>query len=206
MAKTKQLRLLKYAKSAYGGELQKRRAGRAHGRPLSTRETMHLVLRSTKAKGAWSFLRGRNDATVRAIISKFADRYGVRVVSMANVGNHLHLQIKLASRFTYFPFIRAVTGGIAMAITGSSRWSKESAQRPELSRREVSKRADESICEKAGGSREKFWDRRPFTRIVRSFVAYKNLKNYVRINALESLGFSKAEARQMLEVERKFSG
>ncbi len=184
MAKIKQLRFLKNEKSAYGGELQKRRAGRAHGRPLSTRETMHLVLRSTKARGAWSFLNQKNDSVVRAIIRKFARKYGVRVVSLANVGNHFHLHIKLASRFTYNSFIRAVTGGIAMAITGRSRWAKAEAAAP----------------------RKRFWDYRPFTKIVRSFTAYRNLQSYVKMNELESLGFLKTEARQMLEVERKLSG
>lgn len=184
MARTKQLRFLKFEKSAYGGELQKRRAGRAHGRPLSTRETTHLILRSTQAKGVWSMLHKRNNSAVRAILKKFARKYGVRVVSMANVGNHLHLQIKLANRYTYNSFIRAVTGGIAMAITGRSRWSRM----------------------EAAGAKKKFWDYRPFTKIVRSFAAYRNLQSYVRLNELESLGFSKTEARQMLEVERILSG
>src|SRR5690606_30259428 len=46
--KAKQLRLLKRQESDYGGELLKKREGRAHGRPLSTTNTMHLVLRSSR--------------------------------------------------------------------------------------------------------------------------------------------------------------
>ncbi len=107
--------MLAKQKSAYGGDLLKTREGRKHARPLSTRETMHLVLRSTKAKGDWSFRKPRNEANVNRIVDKFSVVYGVRVISMANVGNHLHLQIKLTNRFTYRPFIRAVTAAIAMA-------------------------------------------------------------------------------------------
>ena len=171
MAKSKQLTLLKRAKSEYGGDLQKRRSGRDHARPLSTKETMHLVLRSTHAKGVWSFRSAKNQTNIRRIIKKFATKNHVRVLSFANVGNHLHLQIRLAKRLTYNAFIRSVTGAIALAIMGA--------------RRSV-----------------KFWDRRPFTRIVTSFRAFQNLKNYVRINQLEGDGFSRTEARTMLELER----
>jgi hypothetical protein len=41
--------ILDRQKSAYGGELRNTRKGRAAARPLATRQTMHLVLRSSKA-------------------------------------------------------------------------------------------------------------------------------------------------------------
>lgn len=178
-------------KSAYGGDLLKTRAGRRGARPLSTRETMHLVLRSTKAKGEWSFRRPRNKVHVNRIIDKFSVAYGVRVISMANVGNHLHLQIKLSNRFTYRPFIRAVTAAIAMAITGRNRWTL------------AARKAKPPSSEKS--RREKFWDYRPFTRIVESFKAWLNLKDYVRINQLEGAGYKRNDARFMLKVEKRFA-
>ena len=115
--------MLKNEKSAYSGDLLRTCAGRSHARPLATRETMHLVLRSTKAKGAWSFRAPRNFKNIQRIVEHFSARYGVRVISMANVGNHLHLQIKLANRFGYRPFIRALTGAIAISVTGPTRWA-----------------------------------------------------------------------------------
>jgi hypothetical protein len=36
----------------------------------------------------------------------------------------LHLHIQLTKRWSYRPFIRAVTSAIAMAITGASRWKR----------------------------------------------------------------------------------
>jgi hypothetical protein len=158
---------------------------------------MHLVLRSTKAKGEWSFRRPRNEAHVNRIVEKFSVIYGVRVISMANVGNHLHLQIKLANRFTYKPFIRAITSAIAMAITGRSRWTKSTAESS------VTKRPSNGTNNSSQSKREKFWDYRPFTRVVESFKAWLNLKDYIRINSFEGAGYKRDDARYMLAVERR---
>ncbi|MEW6057610.1 MAG: transposase [Bdellovibrionota bacterium] len=120
----KQLKLLKNQKSAYGGELMKTRKGRQGSRPLATRESMHLVLRSSKATKEWSFTRPKHAAKIKELSSKFAAKYGVKIYSVANVGNHLHFHLKLSNRFTYKPFIRALTSVIAMAVTGTSRWKR----------------------------------------------------------------------------------
>src|SRR5690606_20677480 len=125
--------------------------GRAGGRPLSTRQTIHLTLRSSQARGEWSFRRPQNFHKVRQIFRKFSSKYGVRVLGFANVGNHLHLQIRLTRLHLYSPFIRAVTSAVAMAVTGASRWKK------------------------AGDKPLRFWDYRPFTRVVESYRAYLNL-------------------------------
>ncbi len=133
---------------------------------------MHVVLRSTQAKGTWSFARKVNRAKVDALIAKFATRYGVRLHSVANAGNHIHLHIQLANRHTYRAFIRALTGSIAMAITGVSRWNP-------------------------GKSKLRFWDRRPFSRVGYGYRAFLRLKEYLHINQLEGFGIPRDEAREM---------
>ncbi len=183
-----QTAFLKTEPSAYGGELLKTRAGRMRGRPLSTRETIHLVLRSSQAKGAWSFRRSGNSKRIDQIVARFAFAYGVRVLSMANVGNHLHFQVKLSNRHTYNAFIRALTGSIAMAVTGRTRWSR------------VSTANGASVATR----KLKFWDYRPFTRIVAGFAAFLKLKDYIRINALEGEGYRRKDARFMLKIEKEF--
>src|SRR5690606_31619703 len=70
LRKKRQLELLRRNPDAYGGELLKTRRGRARPRPLSTRCTMHLVLRSSKAVGAWSFLRPENAQKIEAILKR----------------------------------------------------------------------------------------------------------------------------------------
>jgi REP element-mobilizing transposase RayT len=138
---------------------------------------MHLVLRSTLAKGSWSFLKPGNAAKVNSIIAKFAFVYGVRVLSMANVGNHLHLHIRLHTRVGFNPFIRAITGAIAMAVTGKTRWNKNFETQTMATR--------------------KFWDHRPFTRIVIGFKALNHIKDYIKVNQLEAWGVAKSVARQI---------
>lgn len=139
---------------------------------------MHLILKSSKAKGEWSFKRKENAQKIKAIIDKHSKKYGVAITSLANVGNHLHLHMKLASRATYKPFIRAVTAAIAMAITGVSRWKKIAG---------------------------KFWDHRPFTRVVQSWREVLALKDYLMINQLEGLGNSRVEARFIVESRKSSS-
>lgn len=173
--KASQLNMFKKTSKAYGGELLKTRKGRAHGRPLDTKNSMHLVLRSSKAKGDLSFLRKGNDRKVRQIVQKFSIRYGVQILSLANVGNHLHFQIKLGNRFGYKPFIRAITAAIAMAVTGVSRWKKVEG---------------------------KFWDYRPFTRVIMGFKAFLTLRDYIKVNQFEGFGYKRNQARFLIEWER----
>ncbi len=180
----KQYKFLKDSPKAYGGDLLKTRKGRAEGRPLDTKNTIHLILRSTKAVREWSFWKPVNKNKIKQIVSKFSKKYGVRIYSMANVGNHLHFQIKLSNRFTYDPFIRAITSAIAMAVTGASKINKFKFE-----------------------PKDRFWDQRPFTRVVKGYKAFLNLRDYIEINRLEGFGFQKPQARffygwnQLKEVE-----
>jgi REP element-mobilizing transposase RayT len=166
---------------AYGGELLKTRKGRSTPRPLSTRETMHLVLRSSRARGSWSMQRPEHRSSVANLVRRFSLRHGVRVLSFANVGNHLHFHIQITSRRTYVPFIRALTSSIAMAITGVSRWSRLDSR-----------------------TRLKFWDYRPFTRVLaQGLRSFLKLRDYVAMNRLEGAGHSREEARWMKILHRE---
>ena len=163
-----QTSMLAKGQKAYGGALLKTRKGRSTPRSVSTKHSMHIVLRSTKAKGKWGFRR--HQVKIKQILNKFSTRYGVRVLSFANVGNHLHLHIKLSSRHTYKAFIRGLTSAIAMAVTGFNRWNKPPK------------------------AWKGFWDYRPFSRIIVSFKEYLNLRDYIYINRLEGFGYRRGQA------------
>jgi REP element-mobilizing transposase RayT len=169
----KQLTLIKKFSDAYGGEHLRKRKGRTHGRPLSLRNSMHLVLRSTQARKEKSFLEPSNAHKIKNFVKKFATKNHIQVLSLANVGNHLHLHIKLGTRRGYRPFIRALTGAIAVAIGGKSRWTKSKT--------------------------EKFWDLRPFTRIVQGFQDFLTMKDYLEVNRLQGQGYSRWEARMLMK-------
>jgi REP element-mobilizing transposase RayT len=160
---------------AYGGSLLKTRRGRAKPRPIATGQTMHLVLRSTKAAGPWSFRTPRNFSTIQKILKKFASKHGVGIESFAINLNHLHLHVKISTRHAYMRFIRAISSAIAMAVTGMSRWNPL-----EL----------------------KFWDRRPFSRVVVGERDRENMRDYIRINELEGGGCKRVEARFYMDLEK----
>ena len=129
---------LKLEHSEYGGSLRNKRNGRGM-RPISTGSTMQLVVRSTRAKGKWRFQATRK--TWLPILERFAEKYGVTVLSHAGSGNHIELYLKFSDSEAYRPFIRGLTAAIAMAITGASRWKKVDF---------------------------KFWDLRPYSRVVKA--------------------------------------
>lgn len=184
--KNLQMKLLKDEPKAYGGELLKTREGRSRGRPIDTKRTLHLVLRSSKAIGDQSFWRPKNKEKIRQIVRNLSVKFGVKVISMANVGNHLHFHLKISSRYTYPPFIRGLTASIAMAVTGTSRW-KPFGER--TSKRGVS----------YGKVKDYFWDYRPFTRVVMGLRDYLNIRDYIEINRLESYGYQRPQAKFFLK-------
>lgn len=167
-----QLNLFSRQELAYGGMLLNTRKGRSQGRPLSTRHTLHLTLKSSVAMGSKSFLIRKNSEIIQRSLKRFAQRFGIKILSVANVGNHIHLHLKLTRRQTYAPFIRAVTSAIAMGISGTSRWR---------------------TLETAG--LKKFWDYRPFTRIVVGLRARLSLEDYIKVNQMEGLGYSRLQAQ-----------
>jgi REP element-mobilizing transposase RayT len=118
--------------------------------------------------GPWSFSKYKKE--IREIIERFAAKNGVRLNSMANVGNHLHLHLQLTNRYTYRKFIRAISSAIMMRVTGISRWKKKP-------------RSDH------------FWDRRPFSRVIIGICAILRLKDYIEINKYEGAGYSRDQAR-----------
>jgi REP element-mobilizing transposase RayT len=130
---------------------------------------MHLVLRSTLARGAWSFVRGGNRHLVESILAKHATAGGVEILNVGNAGNHLHLRLKLSSKKQYLRFIRAVAGEIALKIK-----RLPNPQNP---------------------PQRGFWDQRPFSAVVAGARYVARLIDYVKINELEGHGCPRAYAR-----------
>jgi REP element-mobilizing transposase RayT len=172
----RQISTLKNQKSAYGGELSKTRKGRSGPRPISVKHSMHLVLRSSKAVGPWSFRKAKNESAIKSIFVRFGTKYGIQILRMANVGNHLHLQIKVGNRNTFKAFIRATTAAVTSAVT------KCNAHQP--------------LKEKFA---DRFFDYRPFTRFIIGGKDYLGIRDYIEINQLEGFGVKRAEARYIIK-------
>jgi len=164
-------------------------------RPITTKRAMHLVLRSSRAKGSLSFLK--KERIIQNIIYKQAKSSGVKVYRVANGGNHLHLIIMPSSREAFNTFIRSVSGLIVREILGVQRGratmdAKEKgkinvASGVKYQSKQAEAEQEESV--KSVNDKLRFWDKRPFTRIVEWGREYKTLYSYLDQNSLEAYGF-----------------
>lgn len=151
----------------FGGSLI--RGNPRERRPLSTKRPLHLVLRSSLARGERSFLNGRRRLAIQNLIQRAARAKGVKVYRLANSGNHLHLIVLPPSRAAFHAFIRAISGLIARLVLGA---------------------------EKGRAQGIRFWDARPFTRILEWGRDYKRACSYLLQNTLEALGFAPYRPRK----------
>lgn len=178
----RQIKLFKTEKSDFGGSLFTTRKQRSRHRPLAQKQSMHLVLRSSVAKGKYAFTTKENRKVVNTEILKFSSKHHVKILSCAIVGNHIHLHIRLFKIRFYKPFIRGLTASLALKISGAS---KKCSIKSIFGRR--------------------FWDYRPFSRIITSFREFLNLRDYVCVNQWEGYGVTKAMS-YMLVSRGEFAG
>lgn len=152
----------KTASISHGGEhtLGKRK----RFRPVDPKQALHVVLRSSQARGEYSMLRPRHCGKVQQFTETLAKRWGVRLFRYANVGNHIHLLIQVPSRAVWQRFLRELAGGIALIVTGAKKGAP-------LERNSTGRG---------------FWDHLAFTRIVRFGRDYENMGRYLIKNLFEA--------------------
>ncbi|MBI3557763.1 MAG: transposase [Deltaproteobacteria bacterium] len=142
----------------HGGEIRKGK--RKLARPVDTKRPMHLVLRSTRAKGRWSLLAPGNGRVVRRLVFELAAPSEVRVYDFANSGNHIHLLVRARTRKGFQRYLRALTGLLARRITGARK----------------------------GRRVGRFWDALAFSRVVAWGRDYHQAKKYLGLNRIEAMG------------------
>ena len=130
-------------------------------RPVATKRAMHVVLRSSRARGDLSLLTLRNQKHLRKVLNQVQSKFAVKVSSMANVGNHLHLVTKAKTQDDFKNFLRTLTALLARFVTGARK----------------------------GDPKGKFWDGLAFTKVIEWGKHYQNLSNYIEINQLEAMGW-----------------
>jgi hypothetical protein len=176
-------------------------------RPISTKRSMHLVLRSSRATGGRSLLR--KSRQIFEIVYAQAKLHGVKIYRYANAGNHLHLVIMPRSVVAFKKFVRATSGLIARLILGVERGrarfpkSIQPKNPKSINQLPVDHRKAEasSFLSKTSPSLKtsrayiKFWDQRPFTRIVEWGRDFKNACSYLMQNTLEAIGFLEYKTR-----------
>lgn len=137
------------------------RGKRKSARPFSPHLPLHLVLRSSRAKGALSFRDGRHHEQVDQQIRRSARRHQVKLHKHANVGNHLHLLIECRTKERYRAFIRELSGRLVQIVTKARKGSAVGRG---------------------------FFDSIPFSRIVTRGRDFEAVVKYIIKNALEGAG------------------
>lgn len=152
-----------FAESAtreHGGAVNKGK--RKAARPFNKKKAIHLVLRSSRARGKWSFLAAQNKFKIEGIIGAQAKKWGIVIYKLGNSGNHLHIAVRAHDHACFKGFLRTITGLVARAVTGSRK----------------------------GNPVGKFWDELAYTRLLNWGREFDLLINYVKINILEGKGLA----------------
>ena len=171
MNRNKQLKLgLKNQKLEFGGGKFKTYNPNV-ARPIAARTPIHVVMRSPMARGHLSLLFF--DKEIREILNKHSMKLGIRVYDLANAGNHLHFICYLRRVSSWKIFIRTVTGLIARLVLGAERGRAVGA---------------------------KFWEGRPWTRLLLWGKAYRAARSYLSLNKIEALGFTRSTARILVQM------
>jgi REP element-mobilizing transposase RayT len=190
-------------------------------RPVAVKQAMHVVLRSSLARDHRSLLL--HDRTIQRVLQRLAKRFHIRLYDIANSGNHLHLILRLPHREALSPFLKAATGLIARLVLKVERgqaWQDRPKCRAATKQHATSAKSRLSKGHFPYGSREsakargsgpvasdanpvRFWDARPWTRIVSFGPDFKRLKDYLMLNRADLAGFARASYRAMLKEVRR---
>jgi hypothetical protein len=142
-------------------------------RPLAGGEWLHVCLKSSIARGKLSMLQPRVKKNIERIVKTSSILANVKISSWQNVGNHLHFSVKAPDRKSYNRWIRSVSGLIARTMLAAERGSAAPIR---------------------------FWESRPFTRIIRGIEAFDRLSLYIKKNRLEAAGFSTTRAKEIVRM------
>lgn len=130
-------------------------------RPFSRKHLMHLILKSSKAKGRHSFLHRKNQKMVDHLVRQMAKKSGVEIRDYVNVGNHLHILLKSSHRRFLAKFLRSLCGILPRRLFK---------------------------CEKGAPLGFEFWDSRPFTKIIAEGLRpFKIIRQYFNKNRRQAM-------------------
>lgn len=175
-SKSKQFSFFKARSPSFGGGLQNGK--RKSARPIDPKSSIHLVLKASRAKGAWSLLNRRHKTRIQDLLLKLSKENGIKIYQFVNVGNHLHILLKTRDRNGFQRFLRIFSARVSMLITQA----------------------------KKGNPQGRFWDELAFTRIVQWGVDFERITRYFIKNEMESFGYTTGFARELVQRGKLFFG
>lgn len=117
---SKQLQLFKETTlSSFGGNLLKKSHAKS-ARPFSSKASMHIVLKAN------SYALKHYDLRVEKLIERHAKNNYIKIYSLQNIGNHIHLVIRAKNKDLLKCFLRSICGLIPRLLKTANLW----VQRP----------------------------------------------------------------------------
>lgn len=139
-------------------------------RPISTKDIMHVVLKSEKAKGPLCFTT--RERLILNLIRNLAAKLGVQVNDAVVMSNHIHLSLRVYQRRAFKAYMRSLPGLIARLVLKAEKGRASALKN--------------------------FFVGRPFSRIVAlGYKSFKALREYFELNRLEKRGFTKEKSRYL---------
>lgn len=99
---------------------------------------------------------------VKRLVYEIAQSHEVAISRFENMGNHLHILLKVKAHESYNKFIRGISAAISRLISGAKRGEPKTLA---------------------------FWSGRPFTRIVTWGRDRLGLLKYLNGNRIQAVGF-----------------
>jgi len=158
---------IKDYKKQFGGTLLLGK--RKMKRPLSTKNPIHLILKSNRKD---IFKPGNR--SLENLIRSQCERFSIHIYDFALNWSHVHLLIRIRDRQDYIKFIRALTSLIATRV----RQFQNEIRNGNLGREPCQSDSD----------LQKIFTLRPFTRIINWGRDFKNALSYQILNQFEALG------------------
>lgn len=152
-----------YSKLVRQGQFGGAIAYRCSRRPLYSGKALHVVLKSAACAGVFKFTNLQVRLRVEVIVKDWAKKKKITLYKVAIVSNHIHLLLRVKQRELYIEFIRALSSDLASKM---KKWAK-----------------------KLNIKYNKFWENRPYSRIVHFGKHFQQCLGYLEKNTLEALGF-----------------
>lgn len=121
-------------------------------------QTLHIVMKSRFDLVTFSMLTRKHEKEIKQTLRRHAKKFQIRILDFANVGNHLHIQVRWKRRLQIQNFLRAFAGVVARIVTGAQR----------------------------GRPFGKFWGYLTFTKVVWHKSGRKIVSKYIEKNKMQA--------------------
>lgn len=134
-------------------------------RPLAKNKPVHLILKSQAVLQIGGFKT--QEKILNSILFKYSQTYHIKIYEKAICSNHIHICLQSQNPDSLKNFLRTITGQIAFQIKQKFPKFKD----------------------------KKFWESRPYTKVIGWGQQLDNVLNYIEKNRLEAADWIQYERR-----------